>query len=224
MLPGLDGTGLLFEPLIAHLPASITPIVVKYPTGLCLSYEALLPIVLKALPKEAPFVLLGESFGGPLAILVAATKPNNLKGLILCASFMTCPQPLVPNWAKSWVPVFPLKFAPKLLKLKRVFGDFAHEDMQKALALVKPEVLAYRLQQVAAVNVSEAVKHLALPMLYLQANQDLLVPSVNAMRIQGLQPTMKIVEFDTGHLLLQTKPELASAAIQTFAKQPILND
>jgi pimeloyl-[acyl-carrier protein] methyl ester esterase len=223
MLPGLDGTGLLFEPLIAHLPASITPIVVNYPTGLCLSYEALLPIVLKALPKEVPFVLLGESFGGPLAILAAGTKPKNLTGLILCASFITCPQPLVPKWAKSWVPAFPLRLAPKLLKFRRVFGDFAREDMQKALALVKPEVLAYRLQQVASVDVTEALKQLELPMLYLQANQDLLVPGANALRMQALQPNMQIAQFNTGHLLLQTKPELASVAIEAFVRQSILN-
>lgn len=223
MLPGLDGTGLLFEPLIAKLPVSITPIVVNYPTSLCLSYEALLPIVLKALPKEAPFVILGESFGGPLAILVAESKPAQLKGLVLCASFITCPQSWVPKWLYLSVPVFPVKLATRLMKFKRVFGDFASEEMQQALALVKPAVLAYRLQQVMRVNVTDKLSKLQLPMLYLQGKRDFLVTSSNMARIKTLQPSMEVVTLDTGHLVLQTQPTLALAAIQGFVNRHKLN-
>ena len=41
LLPGLDGTGEQFEPLLRELPASLTPIVVRYPTDRVLGYDAL---------------------------------------------------------------------------------------------------------------------------------------------------------------------------------------
>ena len=61
LLPGLDGTGLLFQPLIDCLPEDIQPVVVAYPKELQLGYAELLPLVLDSLPP-GPFVLLGESF------------------------------------------------------------------------------------------------------------------------------------------------------------------
>jgi sigma-B regulation protein RsbQ len=44
-LPGLDGTGDLFEPLLARLDASIEPIVVRYPLDETLGYDAALAAV-----------------------------------------------------------------------------------------------------------------------------------------------------------------------------------
>lgn len=83
LLPGLDGTGLLFQPLIEMLPSNIKPIVVSYPPDKLLGYNELLPIVLKCLPTDKSFIVLGESFSGPLALRVASTRPDNLEGLVL---------------------------------------------------------------------------------------------------------------------------------------------
>ena len=79
LLPGLDGTGLLFQPLVECLPDAIEPVVVSYPPDQKLGYEELLPLVLERLPA-APFVLLGESFSGPLAVMAAATAPRASAG------------------------------------------------------------------------------------------------------------------------------------------------
>ena len=72
LLPGLDGTGTLFRPLLAHLPSPLRPIVVAYPGNEKLGYDALRQRVMAALPTEEPFVILGESFSGPLALMAAA--------------------------------------------------------------------------------------------------------------------------------------------------------
>lgn len=52
LLPGLDGTGELFEPLIDQLPGTIDPIVISYPTHEPLEYSALVARVLEKLPSE----------------------------------------------------------------------------------------------------------------------------------------------------------------------------
>ena len=68
LLPGLDGTGLLFEPLLRALPKEIEATVIRYPGDQRLSYDELLEFLRDQLPRDTPFILLGESFSGPLAI------------------------------------------------------------------------------------------------------------------------------------------------------------
>ncbi len=53
LLPGLDGTGDLFAPLLQALPLSMQPVVVTYPAGQAMSYEALLEHVQKLLPTDS---------------------------------------------------------------------------------------------------------------------------------------------------------------------------
>lgn len=45
LLPGMDGTGTLFEPLLDVLAAEWEPIVVRYPPDEALGYDALLEVV-----------------------------------------------------------------------------------------------------------------------------------------------------------------------------------
>ena len=67
LLPGLDGTGLLFEPLLAALPSSIRTQVVAYPPDQSLSLAEYAALVRKLLPK-GDVVLLAESFSGLVAL------------------------------------------------------------------------------------------------------------------------------------------------------------
>ena len=48
LLPGLDGTAIFLQPLLAALPASIRPLVVAYPATGPTRYTDLLPIVREA--------------------------------------------------------------------------------------------------------------------------------------------------------------------------------
>jgi pimeloyl-[acyl-carrier protein] methyl ester esterase len=94
LLPGLDGTGELFQSFLKVLPSSLTPQVVSYPTEQYLTYKELASLVRSVLLPQEPFVLLGESFSGPLSIKVAALSPPNLRAIILWASFVSNPVPL----------------------------------------------------------------------------------------------------------------------------------
>ena len=66
LLPGMDGTGQLFEPLIAALPPTLRAVSVSYPVNDALGYEELLALIEAAVPPGR-FVAVGESFSGPLA-------------------------------------------------------------------------------------------------------------------------------------------------------------
>ena len=60
MLPGLDGSGKLFRPLLQVLPSHLKAQVTPYPADRVLSYDALVAFVRRGFPRGEPFVLLGE--------------------------------------------------------------------------------------------------------------------------------------------------------------------
>ena len=99
LLPGMDGTGLLFGPLAEAIGGGLQTVTVSYPPDIPLSYRELLPLVRSALPREAPYLLIGESFSGPLALMLAAEGPPNLKALLLVSTFIRNPIRWIPKRA-----------------------------------------------------------------------------------------------------------------------------
>jgi pimeloyl-ACP methyl ester carboxylesterase len=93
LLPGMDGTGDLFAPLLAALPDDLVVSIVRYPMDRRLDFSELHPYLDRAIPAREPYVILAESFSGPLALEHAARKPEDLKALILCATFARNPLP-----------------------------------------------------------------------------------------------------------------------------------
>ena len=89
LLPGLDGTGSLFAPLLANLPETLVPVVVKYPPDQVLYYEQLFPYIREVMPWNESYILLAESFSGPLAIKFAAEQPENIHALVLASAFFS---------------------------------------------------------------------------------------------------------------------------------------
>jgi len=67
LLPGLDGSGDQFAPLIDALGSEVPTLTVRYPNA-PLDYEALQNIVATVLPRDRSYVILGESFSGPIAL------------------------------------------------------------------------------------------------------------------------------------------------------------
>src|SRR5262245_46173500 len=108
----MDGTGRLFAPLLQQLSPNITASVVRYPTDVPLGYTELLPIVTNAAIGD-DFVVLGESFSGPLAMVLAAAKPAKLRGVILCASFVESPIPCQLRWSINLLRSWMIKWTPR---------------------------------------------------------------------------------------------------------------
>ena len=129
LLPGLDGSGVMFRPLLSHLPKEIRPIVVSYPPGEMLSYDELLPRVLAAIPDDLPFVLLGESFSGPLAIMAAAKCPPGLIGMILCATFVRNPVWFRPGWLRYFARPLAFRMFPLFTRIKAHVCGYATGEL-----------------------------------------------------------------------------------------------
>jgi pimeloyl-[acyl-carrier protein] methyl ester esterase len=90
-LPGLDGTGSLFERFINAAPSNWPLRVLRLPADQPQGYHDLADSVLPLLPGD-PLALIAESCSGPLAILLANRCPQ-VYAIVLCASFVRHPLP-----------------------------------------------------------------------------------------------------------------------------------
>jgi pimeloyl-ACP methyl ester carboxylesterase len=220
LLPGLDGTGLLFGPLLEALPSEVAPIVVSYPGDTPLAYSALLSFVLGALPANGPFVLLGESFSGPLAVMAAATRPAGLVGVVLCASFIRNPHPYVPSVLAAAVRAPLLRLFPRFLQIKALLGGYSSASLRsltrEALSRVAPAVLAGRIREVLGVNVVQQLRACTVPVLYLRARSDFVVPAWNITAIRKAYPGLQVVSLQGPHMVLQASAKEAAEALTHF--------
>lgn len=216
LLPGMDGTGDLFSAFVAAI--RVPTQVVRYPVDQPLGYPALVDRVVAELPQDEPYVLLGESFSGPIALAIAALKPPLLRGVVLCCSFASNPRPSLAPLARL-VPCLPGK-PPPWTMMPLLAGRFAtpelRESLARAVAQVSPAVLRHRLAAVARVNAMPDLPSIEVPLLYLQATQDRLVPASAARTVLQHVAGSRLVTIDAPHLLLQVRPGEAAGAIQDF--------
>ncbi len=222
LLPGLDGTGLLFADFVAALGPEFDPIVVRYPPDLPLGYAELEPLARQFLPDGKPFILLGESFGGPLSISIAASAPPGLAGLILCCSFACSPRRYL---GRLWPLArhVPVNGAPRSILSRFFMGRFASAalagKLQEASARVDMDVFRYRIGEVCRTDYSAELLQVRVPILYLRASLDRIVPRSASKRVQRLVPSARIVEIDAPHYLLQACPQAGVAAVSQFARE-----
>ena len=223
LLPGMDGTGKLFEPLANRLNPTFAIQVVQYPTDQCLSYTELERLVQSALPASQPFVILAESFSTPLSVMCAAHNPPNLKGLILCAGFVTTP---VRGWRRflysRLAPIVLNRALPDIVIRSFLAGSGAPPSLQtaiqSAISSVKPNVLVHRLHTILTCNVRAELATVAVPILYLQAKQDRLVKTSCLNEIQRIKPSLTVEQLRGPHLLLQREPDQSAAAIKSWLR------
>ena len=203
LLPGLDGTGELFAPFIAAAPAGLEARALALPDERVRSYHELAECVCARLPAQ-DVVLLGESFSGPLAVLLAR-KSERVKGLVLSTTFVQPPLPGVLAFLPRFIWSRP---APAfVLKAMLTGGDAPlAEAVRRAMQSVAPAIIAGRIAAVLRVDVASEFRELACPVLYLRARRDRLVSLESAFRIQALKPSTLLAHIDAPHLLLQAKP------------------
>lgn len=229
LLPGMDGTGLLFAPVVRALPEWVKPVIVCYPGDRPLDYRGHLELVMAALPTDQPFALLGESFSGPLALMAAAQRPRGLCGVILCATFVSWPLQLPACVAGLAVALGLFRLKSTRLFSRIVMGGNASVELKelftKILARLPPEVLGARARAVMCVNCTEELRSCPVPVLALISDRDRIVSSRCGEMMQQIRPNMVTNHFDSPHLILQLATAAAVDRICRFlAAVPIAED
>jgi pimeloyl-ACP methyl ester carboxylesterase len=227
LLPGMDGTGIQFEPFIHALGDDIKAQVISYPSDKPLDYNDLTVFVENSLPQHEKFLLLGESFSGPVAISVAAARPPGLVGIILCCSFVRNPLPKLTR-LKMIIDWLPVALPPVRILNYLLLGKFSTpalcSALQNSLAQVSSQTLKSRLKSVLSVDESVKLQKLNIPVLYFQAAYDRIIPKSAGNLIKATYPGSNLVTIAAPHLLLQTEPEAALNTIKAFIAENHLAD
>ena len=222
MLPGLDGTGLVFDPLLKHLSAGIEAQVVRYPADRVMSFQEHVNFARKQLPRKKPFVLLAESFSGPIGLQILSDPPDNLKGVLLVATFarhqtpffldagLYLPQKLILN-------LFTKSFLGRFFCLGSAPSE-AVDIFQNALKSVALSVLSNRLKILAELPPPPAISFSG-PCLYLQAKNDRMVPKRATAPLQQALPQLQIKQLPGPHITLLAHPETGAQIISSFISE-----
>jgi pimeloyl-ACP methyl ester carboxylesterase len=217
LLPGLDGTGELFAPLVEAFGDSVVTSPVRY--GSELTFGEYVESAANALPDHA--VVVAESFSGPVAVALAARHPGKIRYLVLCATFARSPFRTLLRFAK-FIPARAFAanaLTPAMLRHFCFNGDgaFLHPSAVSVVTTVPPAIMRARLACLAGVDVSPLLRQINTPVLYLRASRDRIVSERLSRDLTSQLRNVSITEIDGPHLLLQTRPRECAAAITHFA-------
>ena len=218
LLPGMDGTGELFSPLLGVIPPGVKARVVSYPVDRATSYDVLVGVVGEALADEPAVVLVAESFSGPVALRYALANPGRVRAVVMCASFVRPPAPRWLAWG-VWPVLFRMR-PPAAVVRRLMVGRDAPEALvravREAVGKVRPAVLAGRLRDVLAVDCLDALRRCPAPVLWLVAGGDRLLRRAHAEGVARDLPHVTFRTVDGPHLLLQREPTACWEIISEF--------
>jgi pimeloyl-ACP methyl ester carboxylesterase len=224
LLPGLDGTGDLFERIASHLAGEFTVTIVRYPNDPSLGYAGYAELARKAIGAREVF-LLGESFSGPVAIRVATQLGPQIKGLVLAATFVKSPWP---GWLLQRASRVDPEMTPRKLRDALLMGPYGDKELAEKVdaivrALSRP-VRAARLRAIAQVDVRQDFAMLGCPILALHGRADWLVPMIAMQNVICRKAGARMIVFPAAHMLLQTCAADSAAAIIAFARTAAMTE
>ncbi len=221
LLPGMDGTGELLHELAGLLEKKRPVDRISYPEHGALGYAALTRQARTQMPAT-PFVILGESFSGPIAIELAATLPQ-VAGLILASSFARRPVPaMLAPLARRLDP----RWAPRSLINAALLGSTGTREqrtqLHQILARIGAETLQTRAAEAATVDKLAQLATITHPILYLHGTRDHLIPRRCLSEVLNAQPKTQVRHVDAAHMLLCTHASEAAQHINRFCDEILL--
>ena len=218
LLPGMDGTGELLRAVADQLSIHRPVQALAYPLDRPLGYDQLVAYVLDRAPN-VPFVILGESFSGPIAIEIAA-KDLRAVGLVLVSSFARHP---LPTAFALFARFIDLRWLPMNIVAAALMGPTAtpelSDQLRRTLAKLPREIIRTRAYEVLRVDKRDRLRQVPCPVLCLHGRRDRFLGRRHVNEIVASQPSCQVRWLDAPHMLLETHPEAAAEAINYFCDQ-----
>ena len=214
----MDGTGELFKPALASFPANLKPIPVAFPNDRIVDYNGLVDLLLPRFQGEPRFLLLGESFSGPLVLKIASRRLKGLAGVILLNSFVTSPVP-------RWISFLPLRLLfsfppPKLALREFLVGYDAPADLvefvRSTVRKVPARILSARVKEVAKCDLQADFANCPCTILWIHSQDDHVVSPRNLTNQFQDNPNITWHKLRGPHLLFQRFPGECWNAIEQF--------
>lgn len=222
LLPGLDGSDALLEPVCGALAKHVRPCVVPFPAAGPNDYDSLTQHVRERIRGMASPVILAWSFSGPIGIRLAADPEVAPRALVLAASFARNPHPYMrpARWlAQPWLLAPLLHAAPAERLLAGRSAPALRPLLRRAHAALSARVLAERVRAVLSVDDCATLSSLRLPVLYLRSSHDLVVPSASCRLISELCAHVRVGTLDGTHLALASQPDEAADLVLGFLRE-----
>ena len=182
-------------------------------------YASITSFVKERLPEE-DFILVAESFSGPIGSALAKEGIDNLKGIIFVATFLSAPS----GFLLSVAQLLPLKllsnlpFAKHFHKALFLGAGASNSLTHLFISTVRslPSVLIKaRLSSMHSLAFSP--DQIELPAGYIQASSDKLVPSDKAVEFSNSFNNITIKTIEGPHFILQAKPIECAVVISELA-------
>ena len=218
LLPGLDGSGLLFRRFLRFVDDSDV-VVIDYPNDPEWHIDDYVHHVIQRLP-DADCLLVAESFSVPIALRVA-TRVASINGVVLVAGFAGCPNPLL-----KFVPMSLVAFARRLdtangiLRMFCVGRDAPRDivdELRRVVSTIPTAVLRSRLSLLRSLEQGNPFQGVEVPLLLIRARDDRLVRDPLAVARGHPMASAEVIEGP--HFLLQTRAAECWQAIQAWLSE-----
>ena len=215
LIPGLDGTGLLYYRQVEALERRHRVRTWQLPRHAAFDYPDLVAELERATEGEEPgsIVAVGESFGGTVAMHFALARPERIRTLVLVNTFpryrrqgrirLACRLAPLLRWSVSRRVKDAV--ADRTLQLEGIeAGD--RRRYREIIEQVDPVGYRRRLQLVQCVDLRARLGEIAVPTILFASGRDKLVPSIAEARFMASRiPRERLYEFPrAGHALLLT--------------------
>lgn len=221
LVPGLDGTGLMFERQVPRLQRRFAVTAVRLRDDaqrMSDLVEDLHRAVSAASPDGRPVTLFGESFGGTLAMSYTLAHPDRVQRLVILNSFAVETQ-----W-RLWLAHHLLRVTPwnvmpvvRRLNARRMFSRAtSRDDIRLANRLLRASTrqgYRSRIGILRQYDLRARLRELETPVLFLAGDRDSLIPSVAQARLMAsLAPrsTVKVLEGHGHNCLFAPDVDLAA--------------
>lgn len=213
LVPGMDGTGELFYrqiPLLQRSYSVATYALRDDTTSMEVLAKDLCRVIEQVAPTERRAVVMGESFGGTVALTAALQYPEHISGLVILNSFPYFAPQFRLRLALAGISAIPWGAMSLVRHATSFFMHSRHthrDELKKFLQLTAATTrqgYRNRLRILQTYDVRERLAHIQCPTLFLAAEKDHLVPSVaQAQLMAGRMPsaTVRVLE-GHGHICL----------------------
>ncbi len=208
LVPGLDGTGRLFyrqTPLLARSYRVATYALRDDAETMDRLVADLAAVVDMVSPVERRAIIVGESFGGGLALSFALAHPTRVSALVVLNSF-----PFFAPQINLLLAIWGLRLLPwggmgvvRRLTASRLHSRHTHRREIRQFMTVTAEAsrdgYINRLKLLRAYDVRERLIEVRVPTLFLASERDHLVPSVEQARYMAARVPGAVVRILAGH-------------------------